>query len=421
MLRKAAKDEHKKRKVEEKVPRTKKAKSTLQTAATSASAPLAHPPAAPPTPAAPPPPPLHQHHATLAQKFITRPAAAGIAINAWFLLGHVHFLVNNPELGIPFNPRLLTEQAAEKVFRAARAVLGGENFTLAEFFRRCDRLTALAILRVLHESDFAFPEHDTKWKWDERRSSDDNAGPLAPEFSMTDARSAIMSAKLLCINDMARLGVDVHRFTKIYHLDDGTLDSLEPDEADKADEFVPPPRTEAVNILVVRNPHLLSTLIPCRPMLESPQLQRGFSLRSAHWLFKRLVGRGRRLRAHSTYPLRRTRVRGGRALLLDSAWISRTHGATSSRSRRPTVHCTRSPSCTHSPSLVGTRAAARTARCASKPCRASCPRCWIPAHCSEAARIQKKTNKPVLIGERKISTYSLILVGFQIGEPSDPR
>jgi hypothetical protein len=345
LLRRADRDEQKKRKMEENVPRTKKAKSAMQTAATSALAPPARPPAAPSTPATPL---VHQHHGTLAQKFITRPAAAGIAINAWFLLGHVHFLVNNPELGIPFNPRLLTEQAAEKVFRATRAVLGGENFTLAEFFRRCDRLTALAILRVLHESDFAFPEHDTKWKWDERRKSDDKAGPLAAEFSMTDARSAIMSAKLLCINDMARLGVDVHRFTKIYHLDDGTLDSLDPDEADKGDEVVPPPRTEAVSILVVRNPHLLSTLVPCRPMLESPQLQRGFSLRSARWPCKRFVRRGRRF--FSSHLHRRFRLNGGRALQRGSGWICCTHGATSSRSRRPTVHCTRSPSCTHSPS-----------------------------------------------------------------------
>src|SRR6185312_15364259 len=252
MLKKADKADHKERKMEENVARTKKAK---YAAATSASTRPVRPRPAPPPPDVSPPQP--QCHATIAQQFITRPAAAGIAVNAWFLLGHVHFLVNNPELGIPFNTRLLTEQAAEKVFRAARAVLGGENFTLAEFFRRCDRLTALAILRVLHAGDFGFPEHDTKWKWDERRKSDDKAVPLPAEFSMTDACSAVMSAKLLCINDMGRVGVDVHRFTKVYHLDDGTLDSLDPDEVDKGDELVPPPRAEAVEILAVRVSHSL--------------------------------------------------------------------------------------------------------------------------------------------------------------------
>lgn len=88
---------------------------------------------------------------TVAAQFITRTAAAGVSFNAWFLFGFVHTLiVNDLRRSIPFAPRQLTEQEAEKIFRAARAVLGGENFTFADFLRRCDYLMAHGILKAQH-------------------------------------------------------------------------------------------------------------------------------------------------------------------------------------------------------------------------------------------------------------------------------
>ena len=55
-------------------------------------------------------------------------------MNAWFLLAFINFLAQHDDLRkeIPFVTRLLTEQSAEKVFRAVRAVLGGENFRLRD-------------------------------------------------------------------------------------------------------------------------------------------------------------------------------------------------------------------------------------------------------------------------------------------------
>src|SRR5687768_16082484 len=80
--------------------------------------------AAPPASATGPAPPLASSsptkRPTVAQQFITRTAAAGISINARFLLGFVHILIKYPALRdrILFNTRLLTEQAAERLFRA---------------------------------------------------------------------------------------------------------------------------------------------------------------------------------------------------------------------------------------------------------------------------------------------------------------
>lgn len=189
---------------------------------------------------------------TVAQQFITRTAAAGISINAWFLLGFVHTLIKHPALRnrIPFNTRLLSEQAAERLFRAVRAVLGGENFTLSDFFRRCDRVVAYSILRVLHE-DFIFPEHSSSWKWDETQKSDMHTGPLSAAITEEAVITAIMDAKLQCISDMLAVGVDVNKFKAIYHLDDGTLNELDEDEdlsGVHEDVTVPAP-AEAVQIV----------------------------------------------------------------------------------------------------------------------------------------------------------------------------
>lgn len=208
-----------------------------------------------PASSAAPPPAAPASLPTVAQQFITRPAATGIAINAWFLLGHLHFLVTSRELNIPFNTRLLTEQAAEKVFRAARAVLGGENFTLPEFFRRCDRFMALAVLRQLHRHDFVFHEHDSSWKWDERHRSDHHAGPLPDSFMMEEVLCGITDAKLACVADMLQLNVDVNKFKAVYSLDEGTLKELDKDEADAGDvadeeDYAPPPAAEAEEMVV---------------------------------------------------------------------------------------------------------------------------------------------------------------------------
>jgi nicotinic acid phosphoribosyltransferase len=188
-------------------------------------------------------------------QFITRTAAAGIAMNAWFLLGFVHTLLQHPELRseVPFNTRLLTEQKAEKVFRAARAVLGSENFTLADFFRRCDRFTALSILRVLHEGDFVSPEHESAFKWDESHPSDTAAKLLPDSVTMEAVRCAIMDARLAAASDALSVGIDVNKFKAVFNLDDGTLDELDKDELDESKndargELTLPPPAEAVQI-----------------------------------------------------------------------------------------------------------------------------------------------------------------------------
>jgi hypothetical protein len=239
-----AKEEEKKRKAEEKVATRKKAKADSAT-----------------TPAIPseasvllPPPPVLteqpvQQRPTVAMQFITRTAAAGISFNAWFLFAFLHTLAQSEDLRvlIPFATRLLTEQAAEKIFRAARAVLGGENFTLADFFRRCDRFMAYNILRAQHDGvDFVFPEHESTWKWDEMVTSDKADHSLPASVTTAGAIGAIMNAKLACIADTLSVGIDVHKFKAVLHLDvDGNLDELEQDEDEDqnkaaSDVFVAP-------------------------------------------------------------------------------------------------------------------------------------------------------------------------------------
>ncbi len=113
-----------------------------------------------------------------------------------------------------------------------RTVLGGENFTLAEFFRRFDRITALAMLKVIHEDDFAFPAHKSTWKWDEIRRADQRAGFLPPGTTMEPVLRAIMSAKLAAIKDMSVVSVHVNKLPKIYPLDGSVLDELDADDGD---------------------------------------------------------------------------------------------------------------------------------------------------------------------------------------------
>jgi len=189
-------------------------------------------------------------------QFITRTTAAGIAINAWFLLGFVETLLRHPELRreVPFVTRLISEQKAEKVFRAARMVLGGENFTLAEFLHRCDRLMALSMLRVLREADLVFPEHDSTFKWDETQRADHDAALLADNITIDSVRAAVMDARLACVSDMLALGVDVNKFIAVFHLDDGTLNELDTDDAAETDatKLMPPTSAELISLLGVR-------------------------------------------------------------------------------------------------------------------------------------------------------------------------
>ena len=223
-----AKEEEKKRKAEEKVAARKKAKADSATPAIPSGASVLLP--APPVLTEQPAP----QRTNVAMKFITRTAAAGISFNAWFLLAFLHTLAQSEDLRvlIPFATRLLTEQAAEKIFRAVRAVLGGENFTVADFFRRCDRFMAYNILRALHDGiDFVFPEHESTWKWDETVTSDKADHSLPASVTTAGAIGAIMSAKLACIADMLAVHVDVNKFKAILHLDvDSNLDELEQDE-----------------------------------------------------------------------------------------------------------------------------------------------------------------------------------------------
>ena len=199
--------------------------------------PLAGLASAAPLPRAPAPPadaPMPTIRRTVAMKFVTHTAAVGASLNAWFLLAFIHFLAQHDDLRkeIPFVTRLLTEQSAEKVFRAVRAVLGGENFTLGEFFRRCDRIAALGILRALHENvDFDFPREEAEFRWDETLASDKTARPLADSISTSSATVAIGAGKLTVIADMLALGIDVHTFGVIRHFDkNGTEEELDHEE-----------------------------------------------------------------------------------------------------------------------------------------------------------------------------------------------
>jgi hypothetical protein len=159
---------------------------------------------------------------TVAMQFITRPAAIGIALNAWFMLAFVHTLCQYEDLRktIPFVPRLLTEQGAEKVFRAMRAVLGSENFTLSDFFRRFDRVTALSILRAVHEGvDMRFPDHECAFRWDETQPADAKAGLLPASVTMDAVNAAIGRAKASLVADALKVGIDVANLPYIVHLD----------------------------------------------------------------------------------------------------------------------------------------------------------------------------------------------------------
>lgn len=224
-------------------------------------------------------------------KFVTRTAAIGASLNAWFLLAFIHFLAQHDDLRkeIPFITRLLTEQAAEKVFRAVRAVLGGENFTLAEFFRRCDRIAALSILRALHEGiDFDFPECKSAFRWDEALASDKAAHPL-PDSASTSLTAAIKAAKLAVIADMLALGVDVYKLGSSHHHFDanGAEEELDDDKEEQQQpaEFSLPDTSETAAIQqqlqLVGEPSSVRTCLHlslCIYFLARPQQSHGTGL-----------------------------------------------------------------------------------------------------------------------------------------------
>jgi len=131
-------------------------------------------------------------------------------------------------------------------------VLGGENFTLESFFHRCDRLTALAVLRVLRRSEFTFPQHDSSWKWDERCKGDQADAPLPDSFDMSTISLGMLDGQLAAAADMLWLGVDVHKFKAVYAFDEGALKELDSEEVDEGERVVPPPPKEAVQLVSVR-------------------------------------------------------------------------------------------------------------------------------------------------------------------------
>ena len=184
----------------------------------------------PPPPAATKPPP------TVAAQFITRTAAAGISFNAWFLLGFMCTLITNDELrrSTPFAPRQLNEQEAEKIFRSVRAVLGGENFTLADFLRRCNDFTAHAIIKARHSGvDFVYPQMDKAWRWDEKQVTDRAVSFLPATLTLEDLCLAIESAQKMCVKELSDLGIDVAAFDAVLHLDCSGSDLAELDELDE--------------------------------------------------------------------------------------------------------------------------------------------------------------------------------------------
>jgi hypothetical protein len=171
--------------------------------------------------AAAPAPPAASRRPTVAAQFITRTAAAGVSFNAWFLFGFVYTLITNDELrrSIPFAPRQLTEQEAEKIFRAARAVLGGENFTFADFLRRCDHLIAHGILKTQHGGvDFVYPEPDKAWKWDEKLASDRKATPLPDAITLAALLQAVQTAQARAVAALGKVGIDVASVATVRHL-----------------------------------------------------------------------------------------------------------------------------------------------------------------------------------------------------------
>lgn len=189
---------------------------------------------APPLPSPLPPASSAATHApkrpTVASQFTTRTAATGISFNAWFLFGFVYTLITNDDLrrNVPFAPRQLTEQEAEKVFRAARAILGGENFTLTDFMRRCNHLVAHGILKARHNGvDFVYPEPASAWKWDERMASD-SAARLPDTITIEELLAAVKSARAIAIEELRQVGIDVDTFVSVRHLDvDNHADELD--------------------------------------------------------------------------------------------------------------------------------------------------------------------------------------------------
>lgn len=170
----------------------------------------------------------------MAAHFVTRTAAAGVCFNAHYLLAFTHTLLQYPDLrmDVPYLPRLLTEQAAEKIFRAARATLGGENFTIADFFNRCDRVTAHYTLRATHEgTHFRYPLSESAFRWDEILTYDDAVYALPMTVTAESLSTAILDAKLACIVDMLRVGVDVHTLGPIHDFTStALLDELDLDD-----------------------------------------------------------------------------------------------------------------------------------------------------------------------------------------------
>lgn len=158
---------------------------------------------------------------TVASQFTTRTAAAGVAFNAHFLVGLVYTLATNVDLrhNVPFAPRQLTEQEAEKIFRAARAVLGGENFTLADFLRRCNHLMAHGILKAQHSGvDFVYPACEKAWRWDETLASDRTTAPLPDAVTVALLLEALRRAQMRAECELRKVGVDVQSFTDIRHV-----------------------------------------------------------------------------------------------------------------------------------------------------------------------------------------------------------
>ncbi len=288
-------------------------------------------------------------------QFITRPAAIGIALNAWFMLAFVHTLCQYEDLRktIPFVPRLLTEQGAEKVFRAMRAVLGSENFTLSDFFRRFDRVTALSILRAVHEGvDMRFPDHECAFRWDETQPADAKAGLLPASVTMDAVNAAIGRAKASLVADALKVGIDVANLPYIVHLDRaGDLADL--DDHDDGEL--------AATDLTVAVPSdadfaRVTTDLLCGAELRSVRSMRTLGTHSlcVDRKARRLPGTSPRCTRSRTAPA----LRGSIPTCRSGRCTSSLHCG------RPTAASTQWGRCTRSLCSAATRAAARTAACA---------------------------------------------------------
>ena len=169
-------------------------------------------------------------------------------------------------MAVPYLPRLLTEQAAEKIFRAARATLGGENFTIADFFHRCDRVMAHNTLRATHEgAHFCYPPSESAFRWDEILRFDSAAEPLPSSVTTESLSVAILDAKLACIADLLAVGVDVHTLGPIHDFTSSVmLDELDGDDSNPGPMEAPAVRdvvdlplavSIAENVVVRRPPY----------------------------------------------------------------------------------------------------------------------------------------------------------------------